>query len=211
MNDIKIETLTDFQTSKIKNDLHLISLLTKVGKELGCRVLFHGGYAVDGAIGQITRNHNDIDVQVYSQNPDGEKLIKELLNKTAEVDNQFLNYEFEEKKRTTYSRNFYIKFGVQIADIYFIQVKDDPFSQTKIIIKQDGAQTEPQEFETFTASLYDISFEAQNPSIEAADKIFKREHRGDPKLPKHEQDIYNLHQVVTETEIQDQLGLIMKE
>lgn len=211
MNDLQTENLTDLQNLKIKNDLKLISLFTKFGKELDCRVLFHGGYAVDGALGQITRSHNDIDVQIYSKNADGENITKQILHKIAEEDNQFLDYSFEEKKQTPYSRNFYVKFKDGIADIYFIQTKNDPFSKDKIIIKQDGSHTEVQQFETFIASLQGINFEAQIPSIEAADKIFKREHRGDPKLAKHEQDINNLKKIVTEEKIAEQLDQIMNE
>ena len=199
------QRLTETEDQKVNNDLFLISLLTKLGKELELRVIIAGGYAVDAALGKISRYHNDIDAQVYGKSINPIETITTLLQKVAEQDSQFDNFVIEDKAQTEYYRNLYIKIGGTIADIYYLQTNKNPFESTKILIKQDGTITEPHEYDTNNVTLNGISFEAQDPLTEVVDKIYKREHRGDEKKDKHQQDIENLKEIVSSENIDKEL------
>jgi hypothetical protein len=199
------QDLTKDQHDKIGKDLQLISLVANVGKDLGCRAIIAGGYAVDAALGQITRPHNDIDIQLYSQDNDGLEFVKTLLGAVAKNDPQFVNFSIDDKVHKEYYRNLYIKIGGTIADVYYIQTKNNPFDDLKIIVKKDGSFSEPHHFETKKFTLNGVEFEGQDPLTEIVDKIYKRDYRDDPKLERHEQDIDNLKAIVPSAEIDKKL------
>ncbi len=199
------QDLTIEQQAKVKGDLDLISLISKVGKELNCRVIIAGGYAVDAALGQITRPHNDIDIQIYGQDENGMSLVNKLLNAIAEQDAQFAGFSIEDKVRKDFYHNLYTKIGGTIADIYYLRTQNSPFESNKIIIKKDGSLSEPHPYETKQFRLNGIEFEGQNPLTELVDKIYKRDYRNDPKLVRHEQDIENLKAIVPAEELDQKL------
>ncbi len=64
MHHIIKQNLTTAQQEKTQQALTFIDLITKIGKEQGIRIIISGGYAVDGFLGEITRFHNDIDIQI---------------------------------------------------------------------------------------------------------------------------------------------------
>lgn len=199
------QNLTEDQKIKIDVDLRLISLITEIGKELGCRVIIAGGYAVDGVLGQISRPHNDIDIQIYGQNENGVELVTNLLGLVAKKDPHFSEFSIEDKAHKEYYHNLYTRIGGTIADVYYLQTKNSPFESNKVIIKKDGSLSEPHSYGTKRFVLNGVSFEGQDPLTELVDKIYKRDYRNDPKLARHEQDIENLKTIVSAEELDQKL------
>lgn len=191
MNLIK-QKLTSDQEKKTNADLQLIDKLTKVGRDNGMRVIISGGYAVDGFFGEITRYHNDVDIQIYSTKESAEKVIERLLVSIASASGW--EYTTEDKGRKEYYHNLVYKFENSTLDIYYLQTKTSPLGNEKFIVKSDG-NVDQQEFgELIFGKIDGVVFEIQDPAWELKDKIYKREERGDPKRPEHEQDIENLKQ-----------------
>jgi len=179
------QSLSDVQKAKIYNDLVIIDRITTIGKQMGIRVVIGGGYAVDGALGQITRSHDDIDIQFYSKN---ELTMDEVA--------KFLARSVQDKGREEYYHVFRVEDGDFIADIYALCVDSDPFGNEKIIMKRDGSKSEVQKFATKIVILDGVSFEAQDASVELEDKLYKRNIRHDPVYQKHDQDIVNLQKLL---------------
>jgi len=184
------QELTSEQKEKAQDDLRVINLLNKLGKEKGLRIIISGGYAVDGFLGEITRYHNDIDIQIYGVDQDAESVVQNLLD----IMNQ--SFEIKEKERKLYYRNFYASSNDAILDIYYLQTKTNPLDHEKYIIRSDGSIDEQKFEEPKFGKIGNISFEIQDPTWELKDKIYKREERGDLKRSEHEQDIENLKQVL---------------
>ena len=196
MNLIK-QKLTSDQEKKIKADFQLIDKLTKIAAYNGMRVIISGGYAVDGFFGEITRYHNDIDIQIYGIKENAEEAIERLLDSIAPANGW--EYTTEDKGRKEYYHNLVYKFGSSTLDVYYLQTKTNPLGKEKFIIKSDGSVDQQRFDEPIFGRIGDITFEIQNPEWELKDKIYKREERGDPKRPEHVQDIENLKQAL-ETE-----------
>lgn len=200
------KTLFSEQEAKTKYDLRLIDALVKQGQKMGLRVVIHGGYATDGFLGQITRYHDDIDVEVYGTSEDAEATIDTLVNHAGtSITSGFFEFEVDEGQgKRDFYHNFVIKTGNTSLDVYYTQTKTLPFGEDKIIIKKDGSLSH-QKFGKQYGKVGNISYEIQDPLTGVVDKIYKREYRGDPKFEKHEQDIENLRQVVSKKEIQAKL------
>lgn len=197
------QSLSTREQKKVEKDLEAINRLTKKGKELGFRIIISGGYAVDGFLHKITRYHDEIDIQVYGQEQDALQVILKLLESIGYGNDEL---EIQDKGRSEYYHNFVVKIGQLELDIYYLQVKNDPFAKEKIIVKADGSLGENQIYDTNKGKIYDISFEIQDPLTEVVDKIYKREYIGHPKLKKHEQDIKNLKKIFSGEEIQKKLN-----
>ena len=88
------------------------------------------------------------------------------------------------------------------ADIYYVQVKGDPFAEEKEVIKQDGTISTKHGYGTQTYTLEGVTFEGINPTSELADKIYKREYKKDPVKPNHTQDIENLKLITDPQEVE---------
>jgi hypothetical protein len=190
-HEFLIEKLTTEQKQKINNDLQFISAITQEAKKLGTRVIIHGGYATDGAIGKITRPHNDIDLQIYGNDKTGLQLLGQLLQSVSEKGFDSSGIKINDKKETTFYHNYLVEKKHFGAYIYYIRVKNDPFDNTKIIIKNDGAENESQVFETQIVTLNGISYEAVLPQNGLDDKVKKKE-GGEKPRKEIDQDIYNL-------------------
>lgn len=188
-----VSEISEWGRNKIDRDLQFIKLVTSVGKELGLRVIIAGGYAVDGNLGQITRPHNDIDIQVYGTSPNGVALINSILKNIGAENPSFSDIEIKKDHvRETFYHNIFAEMPGLGADFYYVQVEANPFGDTKIIIKDNGEKTEPRPYETVQVELQGVTFEAQHPKVELEDKVEKSEKtRG--RRPEIEQDIYNLH------------------
>lgn len=188
------QKLTTEQEKKSQEGLSLISLLTKVGRDNGFRIIISGGYAVDGFLGEITRYHNDIDIQIYGTKENAEEVVERLLDSIAPADGW--EYTTEDKGRKKYYHNLVYKFRNSTLDIYYLQTKTNPLGKEKFIIKADGSVDEQEFGKPIYGKLGNISFEIQDPLVEMKDKIYKREERGDPKRYEHDQDINNLKLVL---------------
>ncbi len=182
-NNFLIEVLDQDQLEKTQRHLQFISSLTEEAKKYGIRIVIHGGYAVDGSIGKVTRPHNDIDIQMYGNSEDGLQIVKQL------VDLEGVN--ITDKKVETFYHNYYAQKDNFRADIYYIRLKNNPFEKHKIIIKNDGTEGESHEFETQIVTLNGVSYEAVLPSEELNDKVTKRE-KGYKPRKEIDQDIKNL-------------------
>lgn len=189
MNLIKKQLSSD-QEKKTNADLQLIDKLIKAVRNNGMRMIISGGYAVDGFFGEITRYHNDTDIQIYGTKENAEEVIERLLDSISPASGW--EYTTEDKGRKEYYHNLVYKFRNSTLDIYYLQTKTSPLGKEKFIIKSDGTVDKQKFADPIFGKIGNISFEIQDPAWELKDKIYKREERGDPKRPEHEQDIENL-------------------
>lgn len=192
--DFKLIT-TDLSASdkeKLRKDLNFINQMTVNAQSVGCRVVISGGYANDGALGQITRPHGDIDLQVYGKKDNATELIKQLVDESSK---DIGNLNLTDKGRETYYHTFKANGNGLGADIYYVQVVTDPFSNQKIVLKSDGVQNELQYFNTSNVILEGITFEAVNPD-EGLKDITSKRNRGFGIKNKHDQDIINLRELL---------------
>ncbi len=163
---------------KTARDLNFISSLTKRAKEMGVRIIIHGGYSVDGALGKITKPHKDIDIQAYGNSDNAKEVLQNLLNSIQSGQFDPKGVRWRDKGRSTFYHNFLVINGDFCADFYYIKVEGDPFDKEKIIIKSDGSKNETQEYRTHQVKLNGVSFEATLPEDELNDKKEKK-HRED--------------------------------
>ena len=181
------------EEARTRVDLQIIDKLSKTAPNFGMRIIIGGGYAVDGFLGEITRYHNDIDIQIYGTKENAEKVIDTLLDKIA---GNTWEYTAVDKGRKDYYHNLVYNFDNSTLDFYYLQTKTSPLGKEKLIIKSDGSVDHQEFSKPVFGKIGDISFEIQNPQLELEDKIYKREKRGDSKRPEHEQDIENLKLVL---------------
>lgn len=208
IESIVMTPLTEDERQRVQKDLHFIDLATRVGKDLGYRVFIHGGYAVDGNLGQVTRPHKDLDMQIYGQDADANKAVSSLLSAVKNKDPELETESTEDKGRQDYYHNLLIRrSNAAGVDLYYIQVDTDPFGEDKVIVKKDGSLSDRQSFGTPNiVNLEGIAFEAANPTEELVDKLYKRDHRGDTREPKHDQDISNLRLITDATKVEHMLS-----
>lgn len=203
MIEFKTGVLTSRDQEVIKEHLHFIDHVSNTSLKHGIRTIIGGGYAVDGHIGMVTRPHNDVDIQLYGKHVMTPVLLKELL-----FQERYNDVVVQDKGREEFYHIYFLN-GIG-AEIYYIQLATNPFTDTQIMIKSDGIYTEEQEFRTQMVYLNGVRFEAQSAVTELADKIYKREYRGDPKKEKHEQDIYNLRLITEPIEVDEELQRLRK-
>jgi len=177
---------------KILKDLSFIQKMTTNALKVGCRVVISGGYANDGALGQITRPHGDIDLQVYGTQENANVLTKHIVEESSK-NTGVLN--LENRGRETFYHTFKANGNGLGADIYYVQVVTDPFESQKIVLKSDGTQNEKQYFNTSKVTLEGVTFEAVNPDEGLEDITSKRE-GGYGIKGKHDQDIINLTELL---------------
>lgn len=189
--------LSSLDKKKVSNDLKFIQKMTANAHKFGCRVVISGGYANDGALGQITRSHGDIDLQVYGNQDDANALIKDIVGESSK-NTETIN--LEDRGRETYYHVFKAKDNGFGADIYYVQVVTDPYSNEKIVLKSNGTQTEKQYFNTSIVTLDGVTFEAVNPDEGLKDITSKRENNYGIK-EKHDQDIINLTMLLSQQKL----------
>ena len=195
---LMVSEISEWGRNKIDRDLQFIKLATSVGRELGFRVVIAGGYAIDGSLGNITRRHDDIDIQVYGTSPNGIASIDSILKNIEANDPSFSGIEIERdhERETLYHHIVAKRHGYDTeltADFRYAQVEANPFGDTKRVIKDNGGKTEPLPYETVQVELQGVTFEAQNPGVELEKKIEIREKGLRMNLrPEIHQDIYNL-------------------
>ena len=180
------------EKAKTTKDLGLISRLVAAGQDVGMRIIVFGGYGVDGFLGQITRPHHDVDVQIYGIEEDGSAVIQKLL-----VAAKFVSYEVEDKGKEDYYHNLVYTHEETVLDIYYLHTQSSPLGSEKYILKLDGTM-EKQVFDTPILGKIGVhTFEVQNPKVELEDKVHKRNVRGDQMRPEHDQDIENLQNYIS--------------
>lgn len=200
--------VTEKDLEKIQRDLRFIGLISKLAKEKNCRLIVSGGYAVDGSLGRITRSHGDIDIQIFGQGSEGDRIVGKLVADAIKDELSLSDVVIHDKERQEFYHAFVAKQKGFGADIYYVQVKDDPFGVDKHVVKKDGTITERQEYETVEVTLEGVTFEAISPIPELVDKLYKRTIRGDDPKSKHDQDITNLMLIVDSKEVEARLAIM---
>lgn len=188
-NTLKLTELSPKDWEKVSRDLVFVGLMTSLAKSLGYRVVISGGYSIDGNLSRITRPHNDIDIEIYGNNPQPQ-MVQELIEKIKDQ-GQFSELELDDNGRQEFYHSFFIEGNGLGADIYYVQVADNPFADTKVVVKKDGSLTSSHAFNTRQVSLNGIVFEAVCPR-EQLDDILKKRQSGKDLKSKHEQDVENL-------------------
>lgn len=201
MQKLRKKLLTLDQEITVRNQLRFIHDISSKTLKRGYRSIISGGYAVDGALGEITRQHNDIDIQIYGKDIMNSALLESIILDT--LPSYHGKMHIEDQGRFEYWHKFFIHDNG--AEVYYIQVATQPFNDFKVVIKSDGTYTEEQEYETKMVYLQGIGFEAQNPIIELADKTFNRDFQRDVRQEKHDQDIYNLRLITDFYDVQQKL------
>lgn len=204
-NKIVVSEITEKDWQKIRKDLLFIGLMSRLVKERECRLIVSGGYAADGSLGQITRPHRDVDIQVYGQGDEAEQLVRQLVEEIREKEPGLSDLEVEDKGRQDFYHSFFVGGSGLGSDVYYIQVVGNPFDDEKVVIKKDGTHTERQEFDTVQVELDGVSFDAASPISELVDILYKREIRGDKPKPEHEQDIANLRLITDAEQVEARL------
>lgn len=203
MEQFKKTVISAEEEKEIEKHLQFIDHLTKESIKHGYRTVIGGGYAVDGAIGLITRPHADVNIQLY-----GNDVMTPKLFETRILVGKYAGMRVKDRGRSEF---YHVFLNPDLsAEICYIQVATKPFSDTKIVIKSDGKYDEEHDFETKMIVLNGIRYEIQNPVIELAYKLYKREHRGDKKRVKHEQDIHNLRLITDPYDVQERLNKMIK-
>lgn len=201
MTDIKKTMLSDEEKAQVSTHLLFIEKMTANALKKGYRVVIAGGYAVDGVLGEVTRPHQDVDIQLYGKEPMTKELLESIILDVLPT--QAGNLMIEDRKQLEYYQTFFIK--KVDAEIHYIQIVTNPFTDIKIVVKSDGTYSSEHVYETKMVFLNKIRFEAQNAVIELADKLYRREYSGDQKLKKHEQDIHNLWLITDKYEVEEEL------
>ncbi|OGM10868.1 hypothetical protein A2W13_00200 [Candidatus Woesebacteria bacterium RBG_16_36_11] len=196
MDNLKEKDIKNYQTTelnenqriKVNKDLSFIDFITKKSKEYGYRTIISGGYSVDGNLGQITRPHNDIDIQIYGNKSDSQ-IIRKLIDEAN--DGEYLELNLKDKGEQLYYHSYFVEGNGLGADIYYIHVLENPFDKNKIVIKRDSTQTDKHPFNTRNVTLNGVSYEVISPHEQMKDILNKRD-RGDKFKSEHNQDLANL-------------------
>jgi hypothetical protein len=202
MSKIKKTNLTQREQEQIDIHLKFINHISQISIKSGYRAIIGGGYAVDGSLGSITHFHDDIDIQLYGEDVITPKLLRDSL-----LRDEYSGLTIEDKGRNDYWHKFFID-GIG-AEIYYIRVAYNPFSESKIVIKSDGKYSEEHDYDTKMIILQGVRYEIQSPVIELVDKLYKRDYKGDLKQSKHVQDIFNLKLITNPQEVQERLNNII--
>jgi hypothetical protein len=190
---LKLTELTPKDQEKVTKDLRFIDLITQGAKFMGYRVVISGGYSVDGNLGQITRPHNDIDIEVYGT--DQEPKIVPNLMASIKQQEPFSELEITDRGRQEFYHSFFVEGNGLGADIYYVQVVSDPFAETKVVVKKDESFTAEHSFNTKQVVLEGVAYEVVGPKEQLDDILAKRQ-KGQDLKPKHEQDIENLKTLI---------------
>jgi len=201
---LQLQSLSEKQYAKTRQDLLFISRLQDICVQKNLRLIVAGGYAVDGALAQITRQHNDIDLQIYGLAADPHLVMQQLLREIQQHAD-YSDLQLIDKGREMYSHAFILKSEIVYLDVYYLQTSNDPFEPMKTIVKADGSMSESHSFETHLVTLLDVTFEATTADEELADKRYKREIRGDIVRTEHDQDMHNLQQIADDTKVEELL------
>lgn len=195
-------SLSPEEQEKVKRDLKVLRKFIEFCKNKGSRLIVTGGYGLDGALGQITRPHNDLDIVVYSENS-RMKTVTEFIDVIKDL--------FSDSKISIHSGKFMHTLDLNSsgfgANIYVVQTANNPFADLNSLILKNGEpyKNNPQIFlPPVKAKLRGLKFEAQDPNFHLAD-IFIKGNR-DEKLRKHAQDIENLRKITNQKKVEEILS-----
>ena len=128
--------ITKSDWGKIKKDLRFIELISRHAKKHNLRVIIFSGYAVDGCLGQVTRPHRDLDVQIYGQTNKGTSLVERLVSEIKTKDSIFSSLSIKNRGRQEYYQHFFVEGSGIGVDTFYIQVSGNPFDDKKQVVKK---------------------------------------------------------------------------
>lgn len=191
----KYQIQSDLNHHKINYDLSVITQLGILAHTYNWRMVVSGGYGLDGAIGQITRNHNDLDLILYGSQ--SRARARELFHSACRSLLRVPELIFKEQE-------FYlecdVKSDVFVGNFYYVQTKNDPYRDLYSVIKNDGSiiTNTPIDFPPpQKGSLNDLTFEIQDQSAHQKDIMTK----GGSNTERHTQDLANLSILLTSPNI----------
>lgn len=176
----------DLNHHKINYDLSVITQFGILAHTYNWRMVVSGGYGLDGAIGQITRNHNDLDMILYGSQ--SRARARELFHSACRSLLRVPVLVFKEEE-------FYlecdVKSDVFVGNFYYVQTQNDPYNDLSTVIKNDGSiiTNTPTDFPPpQKGSLNDLTFEIQDQSSHLKDILAK----GGGNTTRHSYDLVNL-------------------
>jgi hypothetical protein len=200
---IRSQLSSQINWDKVKRDLALIESLQQLCKTNNWRIVVYGGYGLDILLGQITRSHNDVDIVIYGQNNRelASHKIQEFLTKLITGCNLKIS-----------ENDFMIDIDLNSpglgANIYYVQVFANPFTNLNNVIKRNGEtiiNTEKQFPPPMKGRLDNLEIDVQNPNSHLADILFKQ--RTLIHKSTHDQDISNLRQITEVTVVDEIISL----
>ena len=210
MKDINLikQEISKEQNKKVKLDLGFLTKLLSFVRNKKYRVVVSGGYGVDGALGEITRFHNDLDVIIFAQ---GHR------EKTTRAIKNFIKSVFPNADLHIHYNPFTAEIDVNTkgfgANIYLVETIENPFENLNLIRLSDGNIQKNSEKRfplPVKGKLLGLEFEVENPNLRLADILSKRNPPQSKKYKKHEQDIENLKQIVDRKRVKYLLQVMSK-
>lgn len=171
---------------KIEYDLSVITQLGILARTYNWRMVVSGGYGLDAAIGQLTRNHNDLDVILYGKQP--RVRATELLHAACR---SLLRVPELLIKEEEFYLDCTVKSDIFVGNFYYVQTQNDPYLDLNTVIKKGGTVVvnTPSAFPPpVKGRLEGLEFEVQDQSAHQKDIMAK----GGSNTERHTQDLANL-------------------
>ncbi len=176
---------------KINYDLSVITQFGILAHTYNWRMVVSGGYGLDGAIGQITRNHNDLDLILYGSQ--SRARARKLFHSACRSLLRVPELVFKEEE-------FYLECDVKsdifVGNFYYVQTQNDPYLDLNTVIKKGGSVVvnTPSAFPPpVKGRLEGLEFEVQDQSAHQKDIMAK----GGSNTERHTQDLVNLSLLLT--------------
>jgi hypothetical protein len=173
---------------KVENDLTFLRVFRDFARKENWRLVVSGGYGLDLFLGQITRNHRDIDVVIYGQRDRGNarKMLSKFIyscskNATVTIEN------------SEYFLELAVKYPGFAGNLYYVQTKEDPFTDLHQVIKSNGESIRNSEARfpsPVLGKLDTLEIEVQEQRAHLADILYKKGSNLEPS--KYDQDIENI-------------------
>jgi len=200
---IRSQPSSQINWDKTTYDLGLIRSLQEFCQINNWRIVVSGGYGLDIFLGQITRTHNDVDIIIYGQ--DSREDVRPTIS-------TFLTNLIPKASLKVSENEFMIDIDLHTpglgANIYYVQVAENPFTTLDKVIKQNGetiTNSKKRFPQPMKGKLDDLAIDVQNPHTHLADILFKQ--RTLPHKPTHDQDISNLHLITDQTVVDEIISL----
>lgn len=180
---------------KLTKQLEFITSTIDLAKKLGFRLVLSGGFGIDFFLGQVTRDHNDVDLILY-----GDKSREYADLDITHWANNLLNRPTVKIKSEKFYEDINIKSQGLVINLYYVQTVFNPYKDLKHIITLDGSKVK-NSLERFPLPspglLNGITVEVDDPNQHLADILYKRQKLENRKS--HDRDIQNLR-LVTDTQ-----------
>lgn len=205
MSELKVKSAPkeSINWSKISSDLEFIKSFQVFTKSQNWRIVVYGGYGLDILLGSITRTHNDVDLVIY-----GQVSRQEASDKISDFLTNLLQNSLVNISENDFMLEIDFKSPGLGANIYYVQIKGDPFQSLNIVVKKNG-ESITNSIKRFPSPiegvLEDIHIEVQNPHSHLAD-ILDKQHRL-VNRQSHIQDIANLRQITDAARVDEILSL----